>query len=139
MSDTLTCPSAPAEPGSTLLGVVTGKGQVAYISPNIPVSRRMLDQFQHAGVPIENRLRFACACLQHRCIQWVGREEAGRCGLIEHAVATQPPRESLPSLPQCGIRPTCRWFAQQGRTACAVCPEIIRRPDNECRAAAEAP
>jgi|GEM_PF-4300415 len=35
----LTCPSAPPEPGSVLLGIVAAKGEIAYITPNI-LSRR---------------------------------------------------------------------------------------------------
>jgi hypothetical protein len=33
-----TCPSAP-QPGSVLLGVVVGNGQVAYLNPSPPVTR----------------------------------------------------------------------------------------------------
>jgi hypothetical protein len=28
-------------------------------------------------------------------------------------------------LPACGIRRTCRWFAQRGAAACGVCPLIV--------------
>ena len=35
---TKTCPSGPAEPGSVLLGMVVAPGQVAYLSPGIPVT-----------------------------------------------------------------------------------------------------
>jgi hypothetical protein len=31
-------------------------------------------------------------------------------------------------LPACGIRERCRWFAQEGSAACAVCPLV--RTDN---------
>ena len=123
-----TCPSAPPKPGSALLGVVTGKGQVAYVNPPVPVSQEMLDSFSRNGIPIENRMRFSGHCMEHRCVQWTGAPGAGRCGLIDHALGELNITESAATLPHCSIRATCRWFAQHKRAACAACPEIIRRP-----------
>ncbi len=139
MSDKpLTCPSAPAEVGSVLLGVVADKGQMAYLAPNVPVTPNLIQGLTAGSIPIENRLRFAGPCIQHQCVQWKGRDGgAGHCGLIEHAVKTFERTTGPETLPQCGIRSTCRWFAQKGRVACGVCPEVIRRPANECRAADE--
>jgi hypothetical protein len=119
-----TCPSAPPEPGSVLLGVVASPGQIVYITPNPPVSQEMLETFQKNGVIPENRLRFAGPCMEHRCMQWAGN----RCGLIDRVVDHFGPAEGEEPLPKCGIRSTCRWFAQQGRAACESCPEIIRKP-----------
>ena len=28
-------------------------------------------------------------------------------------------------LPHCAIRRDCRWFAQRGADACAVCPRVV--------------
>jgi hypothetical protein len=28
-------------------------------------------------------------------------------------------------LPACAIRHSCRWYAQRGAAACAVCPQIV--------------
>jgi hypothetical protein len=33
-----TCPSAPADEGAVFFGVIVRTGEVAYISPNIPVT-----------------------------------------------------------------------------------------------------
>ena len=129
----LTCPSGPAEPGSVLLGVVAGRGQVAYLSPNIPVTKRLLQSLADETVPIENRMRFASACIEKRCIQWKGASQAGRCGLIDHAVAALQVVAGPQELPHCGIRATCRWFAQHRQVACGVCPQVIRRPVGQCR------
>jgi hypothetical protein len=37
------------------------------------------------------------------------------------------PAEALSSaeLPRCAIRSSCRWFAQRGAEACAVCPLVV--------------
>ena len=123
-----TCPSAPPEPGSALLGIVTAPGQVAYLNPGIPATQEMIDSLAKSGIAIENRLRFSGGCMEHHCVQWAGKPGAGRCGLIDHALEALSTAESLATLPHCSIRGTCRWFAQHKRAACAVCPEIIRRP-----------
>lgn len=110
----LTCPSAPAEIGSVLLGVVAERGQVAYLSPNVPVTPTLLDSLEASSVPLDNRLRFAGPCIAHRCIQWKGGEGTDHCGLIEHAVKTFERTEGPDTLPQCGIRATCRWIEPNG-------------------------
>ena len=123
-----TCPSAPPEPGSALLGIVLAKGQVAYVNPPTPATQEMLDSFAASGIPIENRMRFSGRCMEHRCVQWKGAPGEGRCGLIDHALVELGITKDSESLPHCSIRATCRWFAQHKRVACAACPEIIRRP-----------
>jgi hypothetical protein len=123
-----TCPSAPPEPGSALFGMVAAKGQVAYITPNIPVTDELLVILGQSGIPIENRLRFSGACMEHLCVQWEGGAGSGRCGLIDQALDVFRIESGAEELPQCGIRQSCRWFAQHSRKACAACPEVIRRP-----------
>jgi len=63
MTGSTTCPSAAAEPGSALFGVVAAKGQVAYITPNVPVTKELLAILGQSGVPVENRLRFSGASM----------------------------------------------------------------------------
>lgn len=62
--------------------------------------------------------------MEDRCEQWTG----SRCGVIDMAIETQDagiaPTLDRP-LPRCSIRPRCRWFAQAGPRACAVCPLVI--------------
>ena len=125
---TKTCPSAPPEPGSALFGIVAAKGQVAYITPNVPVTSELLAILGQGGVPVENRLRFSGDCMEHHCVQWQGGAGSGRCGLIDQALDVFHIESGVETLPHCGIRHTCRWFAQHNRKACAACPEVIRRP-----------
>jgi hypothetical protein len=82
-------------------------------------------------------MRFGCDCAEQGCVQWKGEDGAGRCGLIDHALEALKVEVGPDHLPRCGIRATCRWFAQHDRKACAVCPQVIRRPARE-RAAAPA-
>lgn len=130
-----TCPSGPAEEGSVVLGVVAARGQLAYLTPNVPVTNLLLASLKQDGVPIENRMRFASSCIESRCIQWSEKRMPGRCGLIDHAIEALNPPNSTEPLPHCGIRGSCRWFAQHQSAACRVCPEVIRRPAKECVAA----
>ena len=123
-----TCPSAPPEPGSALLGVVIGPGHIAYLNPGVPATQAMIDDLAESGIPIENRLRFSGRCMEHRCVQWKQDAGTGRCGLIDHALEALSITEGPAALPHCSIRATCRWFAQHKRAACAACPEVIRRP-----------
>jgi hypothetical protein len=125
---TKTCPSGPAEPGSVLLGMVVAPGQVAYLSPGIPVTTELLDGLTQSGIPIENRMRFSCKCMEHGCEQWNGDSSGGRCGLVDRAIAALAITSGPDELPRCGIRATCRWYAQHKAKACAACPEVIRRP-----------
>ncbi len=122
------CPSAPPEVGSFLLGVVVRPGEVAYLNPHVPITLDMLESLERQGVAVENRMRFGCDCAQSQCVQWKGEHHAGRCGLIDHALEALAITDGPDELPRCGIRATCRWFAQHERRACAACPQVIRRP-----------
>lgn len=123
-----TCPSAPPEPGATLFGIVMAPGQVAYLNPGLPATQEVIDGFALKGVPIENRLRFSSPCQEHRCVQWAGEAGSGRCGLVDQALEFMAITTGPETLPNCSIRATCRWYAQHKRSACAACPEIIRKP-----------
>lgn len=127
-----TCPSAPATQGSVLFGVIAKSGQVAYLSPNIPVSATLLRSLEDNAIAAENRLRFAGPCLKHQCVQWRGDSQSGRCGLIDHGIRALNVTSGPDVLPHCGLRSSCRWFSQHGKSACAVCPEIVRRSENDC-------
>jgi hypothetical protein len=119
-----TCPSAPADEGAVFFGVIVRTGEVAYISPNVPVTSALLDAFHTSGIQAENRLRFASRCMEQSCVHW----SVDRCGLIDRAVPLLGKPDLTEALPNCGIRGTCRWFSQHGRKACAACPEVVRMP-----------
>ncbi len=119
----LSCPSAPPEEGAALFGIVQELGRIAYISPAIPVSTTLLRALHSHQVEIENRFRFTGPCMGERCEQW----RSDRCSLVDAVVADTAAPEK-PELAQCGIRATCRWFAQHRQAACAGCPSVIRKP-----------
>jgi len=106
-----------------LLGVVGADGTVGYISPRAPVSAAFVEKVKSGGAA-EKRFRFAQACVESDCAQWTG----SRCGVIDTVVAAAAAarfEQAGTALPRCGIRASCRWFAQAGARACAVCPLVI--------------
>lgn len=110
--------------GSTLLGIVGPDGQLGYVTPPMEIDREFVER-AHRGRTPESRFRFAEPCAESGCAQWTGE----RCGLIDEMLAT--PRQSagpqpVTILPRCGIRHTCRWFAQRGPAACHICPLVVR-------------
>lgn len=122
------CPSALCEEGALLLGVVGPDGTVGYVQPPTPISADFVAKAQARGHP-ERSFRFSGACREGACGQWTGTG----CGVIDLVIGArpqdppggQPSSPAKPSLPACGIRRTCRWFAQRGAAACAVCPRIV--------------
>jgi hypothetical protein len=140
------CPSALCEEGALLLGVVGPEGTVGYVQPPTPVSEDFVRQAQERGHP-ERSFRFSGPCREGACPQWTGQG----CGVIDIVIGSKPadpvltgagmpapagaglptltgaglPAPAGAGLPACGIRRTCRWFAQRGADACAVCPMII--------------
>lgn len=120
-SGELSCPSAqPDMKDARVLGVLSGTPEaprIAYLKPGATVSASMLEKL---GVlaPTEV-LRFAAQCEEHRCVHFDG----SRCRLAKRIVATLEP--VVDALPPCQIRPTCRWYAEEGAAACYRCPQVV--------------
>jgi hypothetical protein len=112
------CPSGRCVPGALLLGVVQGDGSVGFLKGRLAIDEAFVASAKAAGDP-ERRLRFSEPCVQGACHQWDG----ARCGVIEGVLASG--LEGKDGLPDCAIRPACRWFVQRGAEACAVCPFVV--------------
>jgi len=128
VKDAVLCPSAPMHSGGVLLGIVLADGRVAFAPDRIVVDHDFVESAQQ-GRPAEKRFRFAGACVQSACRQWSG----SRCGVIDRVLDAVPSEDYTSDLPVCSIRAQCRWFAQNGATACKVCSMVITdsRPDSE--------
>ena len=121
-SSDLLCPSAPAEVGALIIGVVGADGTVAYIHDRLSVTSEFLEVANKNGVP-EKRFRFGSLCRQQACAQWV----EGGCSLPHRLSELIPSGESAGRLPRCAIRAQCRWFAQSGARSCRFCPIVTTR------------
>ena len=72
-----------------------------------------------APVPPTQVFRFTAPCQEGACSHFDGRD----CRLATRLVQLMPAVDS--TLPACRIRPTCRWFLQEGKAACQRCPQIV--------------
>jgi hypothetical protein len=109
-----------------MLGIHMPNGRLAFLTQATPMTEDMVQAAKTAARTPEQRFRFSSPCLQKGCGQWTG----SRCGviddvLVERAVAESAGLKAHMTLPDCAIRPSCRWFDQAGSMACAACPEIV--------------
>jgi hypothetical protein len=118
---TLACPSAqPDMQGATIFGIVGGTAEapaVAYLREPQSATPEILALSQPVA-PTEV-FRLAAPCAQHRCQHFDGSS----CQLVARIVRSLPPVEER--LPPCRLRPTCRWWSQEGKQACLRCPQIV--------------
>ena len=117
----LLCPSAqPEMTGVVAVGIVGGTPEEPRVRPlehPMPVSPELLALTEPVS-PTEV-FRFAAPCLCAGC----GHFADSTCRFAAK-VARMLPRVSE-GLPECDIRPRCRWFVQEGGEACLRCPQIV--------------
>jgi hypothetical protein len=117
----LLCPSArPEMDGSVAFGVVLGtvdEPRMVHIERPLPVTEELLA----LSAPVEPTevFRFAAPCAGHACRHFDGQN----CGLVTRIVQILPAVSS--DLPPCSLRPSCRWWQQEGKAACMRCPQIV--------------
>ncbi len=120
------CPSArPDMPGSVIFGVAREIGGVEmfqHLAEPLPVTPELLALA--APVRPTEIFRFAAPCAESACSHFDGHD----CRLATKIVAGV--QEVIESMPPCRIRPTCRWFTQEGRRACVRCPLIFSETAN---------
>ena len=118
--DTQLCPSSqPGVEGARVLGVFqqTANGmEVAYLDEPLLATPEVLAMANPVH-PTEV-FRLVATCQTNRCPQFDGTN----CGLAARIVQILP--AIVDQLPQCQIRPECRWFRQEGAAACRRCPQI---------------
>jgi hypothetical protein len=114
------CPSHNCQEGAILLGVVMRDGRAAFSADRIIVNEELV-QIARTGRTPEKRFRFGGQRVTSGCRQWTGK----RCGVIDSIVESVDINMEIADLPECSIRPECRWFYQSGAEACAICPEVI--------------
>ena len=129
------CPSAqPDSTGAVAIGVVGGTAHEPVVRPlehPVPVTATLLALAEPVR-PTEV-FRFAAPCLTTRCRHFGD----GACHLAAKVVRMLPAGDALPD---CEIRPRCRWFTQEGPAACLRCPRVVTddpNPTPELRTAAD--
>ncbi len=116
------CPSAqPEMADAKVFGVMTGSQEaglrVGYLSEAQPVTQEILD----AASPVAPTevMRIAAPCMGKGCMHFDGVN----CALAARVATMLDP--VVRSLPRCAIRPSCRWFRQEGPAACFRCPQMV--------------
>jgi len=121
---TILCPSWKCEAGASLIGIVLADGSVAFSKDHIVIDAAFVEAAQQGRSP-EKRFRFSSICKRAGCIQWTD----GKCGIVDRIISEHADRAADPNepfvLPECSIRPQCRWHLQSGDNACRACPEVI--------------
>jgi len=121
------CPSSTCQTGALLLGVVGNNQKVSLLNPPIPINDEFIKTVNAAGDP-ENRFRFAGKCAKSGCAQWTGSS----CGIMDELAMANHLLEIInENLPECAIRPTCRWHSQEGAKACMICPYVITQAEKK--------
>lgn len=117
----LLCPSAqPDMKEPRILGVVGGTAEqpeLQYLNEYLQAS----DELLATAAPAKpgQIFRIAARCEEKACCHFDGV----RCNLATRIVQILP--AVTEGLPACLIRPTCRWYQQEGRAACLRCPQVI--------------
>lgn len=93
---------------------------MAYAADQVVIDEEFVAIAREGRSP-EARFRFSSPCVRAACKQWTG----GGCGVIDAVLEHAPSPAVDTPLPRCSIRPSCRWFAQRGGAACAVCPDVV--------------
>lgn len=119
MRSPLQCPSAqPNMPGAVIHGVVdAASGRVLPLESSLPVTDSLLAST--APLLPTQILRFSAACQESACGHYTG----SACSLVTRLVQILP--SSGTSIERCTIRPTCRWYFQEGLHACHRCTTIV--------------
>jgi len=117
----LHCPSAQTtNPDAVVFGLVTGPPEalrIGYLTEVQPVTESLIAL---AGSAKPGQVfRSAAPCIGHACKHYDGAD----CALAKRVTSFLEP--VVNALPACQIRPTCRWFRQEGKAACVRCPQVI--------------
>jgi hypothetical protein len=119
----LFCPSShPSLNDSLIVGVIEGGGDqrsVTYLEHPVKVGHGTLLAFASGNISPTSVFRFAAPCVKDRCKNWSGHN----CRVVEHLVQLLP--AVSPSLPACKLRTVCRWFAEEGGSACTRCSQVV--------------
>lgn len=130
------CPSAqPHMEGAVVFGVVggtAGEPWVRYFDERLPATPDVLALA--GGVDPAEVYRFGAPCAGGGCRHFDGAS----CRLATKLVQLTPPASR--ALPACALRPDCRWWRQEGKSACMRCPVVVTvnyAPSDELRRAAD--
>jgi hypothetical protein len=119
--ETSLCPSSqPGTDNAVVFGVVEGtveEPRVAYLER----SQSINEEIQQLSAPVKatEMMRLASPCHEQGCLHFDGSD----CRLAMRIVEQLP--TVTETLPACQIRSNCRWWQQEGKSACLRCPQVV--------------
>ena len=108
-----------------VLGIIREVGdavRMQHVASRIPVTPEVLALA--APVSPTEVFRFAAPCAGSACSHFDGEN----CRLATKIV--EAVMDVVDVMPPCRIRPTCRWYVQEGKAACHRCPLIFSETAN---------
>lgn len=115
------CPSSrPQVKDSKVFGLVNGtveKPRVTYLKSSQPVTNELIALAQ--PVTATEVFRIAAPCAANGCRHFDG----ANCNIATKLVSEFSVVEK--DLPSCSIRQDCRWYQQEGQSACLRCSQVI--------------
>ena len=122
-TDIQLCPSSrPEMKQSKIFGIITGTFEnptVKYLKEPITTPNE-ITTLPLPVAPTE-MFRFVAPCVQKKCHHF----KEGECGVAKRIVERIPSTEDKQIEIKCSIRPSCRWWKQEGWNACKKCPLIV--------------
>jgi hypothetical protein len=119
--ETTLCPSSqPNLDNVVVFGVVEGtveEPRVAYLEQVQPLNEEL--QPSSSSVKATEMMRLASSCYEKGCVHFDGSD----CRLAQRIVEQLP--TVTETLPACQIRSSCRWWQQEGKSACLRCPQVV--------------
>ena len=113
----LDCPSIHPHLARSVIGVYANdERKVRFVSEELPVPVTLGRIIEPHALAL--RARFAGRCITSGCTHWTGT--GCRLGQVVAEVGT----EINGQLPPCSIRKTCRWFIENGASACSPCQHL---------------
>lgn len=118
----MTCPSYPPEPGNQILAKIDPHTGISNFGETIRLGES--NEVLNPAPPVEH-FRYCGPCRTHGCAHWTGAS----CRLAESVSRVRIPIRT--EVPDCSIRASCRWYAENGFTACSGCGWIEYRAISE--------
>jgi hypothetical protein len=121
------CPSARCSDGNILLGIVNRQGKIDFMPEKVVIDETFVEAASKGRKP-EQRFRFSGPCMHGGCDRW--RDNACSVARLFHEEAPRLLHDVGPSpLPNCSIRPDCRWHSEHGDEICVACVWVITERD----------
>jgi hypothetical protein len=117
---TLCHSSQPNLDNVVVFGVVEGtveEPRIAYLEKAQPLNEQL--QTSSSSVKATEMMRLASSCHEKGCVHFDGSD----CRLAQRIVEQLP--TVTETLPACQIRSSCRWWQQEGKSACLRCPQVV--------------